>query len=712
MVVGARRWLLRRDPGLLAVRRAVRIATVACFGFYICRYLLDDPVMATYTLFAVVALGFLSQIPGTAAQRAVTLVWSAPVACLLVTIGTLLAGSLWAATAGMLVFGFVIAYAGVGGPRLVGLASGMQLLFILPCFPPYAPQTLSSRLIGVCVGLGLLALAEWAFWPDPDPVGYQTRLAEACEAMGNHLAARAGGDPQAVAATLAVAEKAAMNIRPSRLPPAARPASASRRDQALSEAGSMVRYAMARLGEMPPGRTTPAAESHLLQRAADTAEATARALRGAEPPEAGELATTLSAMRRSRHERPPPDDVNDMRLTALGFAASDGVWTMATAVRIALGAPLTSGQTPRPVRPERFPYAYTSSLRLWWQQFALHLTPRSVYFQGAARVAVALAAARLAAGLLDLAHGFWVLLATLTLLRSRAIDTRIALRPAIAGTVAGAAAVGLALLIVGPRSPAYAVLTPPIMVITFAAGVLIGPAWGQAFLTVLVTLIFTQLAPASAELAGVRLLDVAVGALIGVGAGVLAWPHGGGGELRRSAARFLDSSGQVVRQTAEILTGSRPPPSPGDPSAGAIAPANQAKALANASYSMYQTERHTAADSTVDWQAVMATGYHVMRGSELLLDTYRPGAFTPWRPLVDGSAADVGEACGTLAEAIEQGRVPLLPRVAVPQPPNNQIADVQAWLAGIADDLTRLGAPSQTEDKAPQKQHDQKDDDK
>ena len=37
---------------------------------------------------------------------------------------------------------------------------------------------------------------------------------------------------------------------------------------------------------------------------------------------------------------------------------------------------------------------------------------RSVFFQNAVRLAVGLAAARLVAGLLDLSHGFWMLLAT------------------------------------------------------------------------------------------------------------------------------------------------------------------------------------------------------------------------------------------------------------------------------------------------------------
>lgn len=108
MEVGFRAWLLRRDPDLLAVRRAGRVTVVACLGFYVCYYLVDRPVMATFALFAAVATGFLSQVPGPDAHRSVVLLRSLPLAVVLVTAGTLLAGDVWAATAGVLVVGFVI----------------------------------------------------------------------------------------------------------------------------------------------------------------------------------------------------------------------------------------------------------------------------------------------------------------------------------------------------------------------------------------------------------------------------------------------------------------------------------------------------------------------------------------------------------------------------------------------------------------------------
>ena len=98
---------------------------------------------------------------------------------ILVTLGTLLAFNTWAAAAGMLVVGFIVAYAGVGGPRVLGAATGLQLLYILPSFPPYVPEALGWRLIGLVLAVALLALADRLLWPPPVPTPFRRRLAEA-----------------------------------------------------------------------------------------------------------------------------------------------------------------------------------------------------------------------------------------------------------------------------------------------------------------------------------------------------------------------------------------------------------------------------------------------------------------------------------------------------------------------------------------------------
>ena len=87
---------------------------------------------------------------------------------------------------------------------------------------------------------------------------------------------------------------------------------------------------------------------------------------------------------------------------------------------------------------------------LWWRRLRCHLSLRSVYLQNALRLGAGLAVARFVAGELDVAHGFWVLLATLTLMRTSAGSTRAALPPAVLGTTIGGALAIVVVLLVGP----------------------------------------------------------------------------------------------------------------------------------------------------------------------------------------------------------------------------------------------------------------------
>ena len=308
-MTGARAWLARRDPGLAVVRRAARVTLVACTGFLVCRYALDNAVMAPYALFGAVALGILSQIPGSPAQRARTLLAVLPVGWLLVTLGTLLSVSTAAATAGMFVLGFVVSFVGVGGPRLVGLAAGMQLLYILPCFPPYDPGSLGWRLAGLTLAVLLLAAAELVLWPDPTPEPYTAKLGTAVGALAGCLTAVAdgwtgrGSDGNRLTALLPAATEAAEALRPSRSPPMERPASAGRRDRALAVAAATARLIVGRTVDLHTAdahRSTglPAAAS-LLREVAACADAAAAWLRaegrdGAPVPDTDRTAAALA----------------------------------------------------------------------------------------------------------------------------------------------------------------------------------------------------------------------------------------------------------------------------------------------------------------------------------------------------------------------------------------------------------------------------------
>jgi hypothetical protein len=127
------------------VRRSIQVTCSASVGFYTFLYGLQKPVAALYALFTPIALGLLSTIPGTGRQQAWITLRTLPFGVVLVALGTALAVSTADAVAGMLIVGFLLTFAVVAGPRTAGPAPGLQLLYILACFPPYAPQTLGAR---------------------------------------------------------------------------------------------------------------------------------------------------------------------------------------------------------------------------------------------------------------------------------------------------------------------------------------------------------------------------------------------------------------------------------------------------------------------------------------------------------------------------------------------------------------------------------------
>ncbi|MFE1791877.1 FUSC family protein, partial [Streptomyces sp. NPDC059525] len=74
---------------------------------------------------------------------------------------------------------------------------GLQLLYILPSFPPYDPGSLGVRLVGTTTGLALLVLAERYLFPEPAPPSYQELAARAADTAA-HCARELGAPPYAL----------------------------------------------------------------------------------------------------------------------------------------------------------------------------------------------------------------------------------------------------------------------------------------------------------------------------------------------------------------------------------------------------------------------------------------------------------------------------------------------------------------------------------
>ncbi|MER5874020.1 FUSC family protein [Streptomyces sp. NPDC002044] len=616
-------------PTAATARRAVRVTLAACTGFYVFLYVLDRPVSATYALFAAVSLAALSRIPGTGRQRAAQIARVLPVACVLVTIGTFLAVRTWTAVAGMLVIGFCLAFASAGGPRPAGAAPGLQLLYILPCFPPYLPGALGERLAGAVAGIVLLVLAEAYVLPDPRLPTYRDRAADAATTAAR-CAAALREPPYALPAPLVeLAGAAGEALRPSHVPEGERPAGPGVHERALAHTGLAARTLLVRLRALPgplAGARPGPAGLALIRSVERSARATAALLSdGPTAEDAG------SAERGLRHDRAGsarllPPVPGDRRRQAALLEVADAALVLGTAADLAVRGrdALPEGD------PGRFWYAGMSTLRLWWIRLSGHAGPRSVHFQNAVRISLALAAARTVAGLDSLPHGFWAMLAVLSLTRTTAVQTRATVRAALTGTCLGALAAGGVLTLAGEASLPYAIALPPLMLVAFFVGPVRGVGWAQALFTLVVAVAFAQLAPTTWQLAEYRFLDVLVGSVIGLVCGLLAWPRGAHDEVGRAVARLLRAAAaEVTTATRAVTSGGRPPadgqPADGTP-AGAAGPfggddpdVQQTLVLAESAYAQYQGETQRPAGPGPDWQSALMAGHHVLWGARRVL---------------------------------------------------------------------------------------------
>ncbi|MCE0445903.1 FUSC family protein [Streptomyces tricolor] len=142
-------------------------------------------------------------------------------------------------------------------------------------------------------------------------------------------------------------------------------------------------------------------------------------------------------------------------------------------------------------------------------------------------------------------------------------ETWSTIRPAPRGApLAGALVSAGVLILVGADTAVYAVLLPVWMLCAFTVGPVRGVGWAQGLFTVLVALVFAQLAQPTWRLAEVRMLDVLVGSAIGAVFGVLAWPRGAHDELRRAAAELLRRAAEIVVATSASVAGGATPAAP------------------------------------------------------------------------------------------------------------------------------------------------------
>jgi hypothetical protein len=182
---------------------------------------------------------------------------------------------------------------------------------------------------------------------------------------------------------------------------------------------------------------------------------------------------------------------------------------------------------------------------------------RSVWFVNSLRGAIALAVAVAVADLSSVQHGFWVVLGTLSVLRTNASATGSIAWRALLGTAIGFVIGGAFLLAIGSDSSALWVALP---IAVFVAAYTPGTApfaIGQAAFTVTIAVLFNLLMPVGWKVGVLRIEDVALGCGVSIAVGALFWPRGVSAVVGDDLADAFRSGASYLTQAVEWASGSR-----------------------------------------------------------------------------------------------------------------------------------------------------------
>ena len=186
-----------------------------------------------------------------------------------------------------------------------------------------------------------------------------------------------------------------------------------------------------------------------------------------------------------------------------------------------------------------------------------HASIRSVWFLNSLRASLALGVAVLVADVSGVQHGFWVVLGTLSVLRTNAASTESTALRALGGTVIGFAVGALLLLGIGTSTPAlWAALPIAIGVAAYAPGTL--PfIFGQAAFTVVIVVLFNLLVPVGWKVGLLRIQDVAIGCLVSLIVGALFWPRGAASVVGDDLADAFRIGAAYLTESVDWALGTR-----------------------------------------------------------------------------------------------------------------------------------------------------------
>ncbi|MBO0715392.1 MAG: FUSC family protein, partial [Acidimicrobiales bacterium] len=543
--------------------------------FALTHEVLHNTQMSTFVAFGGFATLILASFGGSRREKALAYLGLALAGSVLLTIGTAVSSSTAVAAVVTVPVAFAVLFAGIWGPNVASAATAVLLTYVLPAASAGTIGTVPSRLAGWWL-VSTVAAASVLLLSRPGPADrLRSASAAAAIAIASELEAATSGEAvdEYRSATRA-AKDTLLGVNTST---PYRPTGLTTPDQALADLVEILEWSCGLLANILDDDTSlgPAAEvdRDLLGGAGRLFSEVAALLEGRDARPDLDCLERLRAESAAQLLRLRPTDKDFERLALRSFHARALAAAARTAGADALILSRRADRTTIAAARRRWFGSIDSPPRAkgrladvgaWLASLRRFLTGnaslRSTWFQNSVRGAVALAAAVAVADLTSVQHGFWVVLGTLSVLRSNAVATGSTALRALLGTVAGFVIGGALMLAIGSDTTVLWVVFPfAVLVASYVPGT--APfAAGQAAFTVLISVLFNLLVPVGWKVGVVRVEDVALGCAVSLGVGVLFWPRGAGRVVRDELAEAFRQGGTYLTEAATWALGLGDPP--------------------------------------------------------------------------------------------------------------------------------------------------------
>ncbi len=549
-----------------AAMRAVRATIVVPGLFAFTDKVIGNLQMATFAAFGGFATLVLASFVGTRRDKLIAHAALAVTGTALVTIGTAVNGTVVLAALVTVPVTFAVFFAGVLGPNAASGTTAALLAYVLPAASPGTFSMVPDRLAGWWLASVAGTVAVLVFSPPAAGDRLRGAAAKLAAVLADEIDAMLCG--RATEEQLAACQEAKHELIAQFTATPFRPTGLATADQALANTVELLEWCTAlvldSVQERSDLRDGAKADRELLELAAAVLrDAGALFAGGAKRPDLERLEDFRA---RSNVWTAPLDrDSDEFRAQArLSFHAhAIAVTIIALGADAIVAAGLADAEWIAEARMRWFgisPLGLGAEQRLdgvsKYAGVALrHASVRSVWFINSVRGALALAAAVAVADLSSVQHGFWVVLGTLSVLRTNAASTGSTAMRALLGTAVGFVIGAILLQVIGAGSATLWIALPiAVFVAAYAPGT--APfAVGQAAFTVTVAVLFNLLVPVGWKVGVLRIEDVAIGCAVSVVVGTLFWPRGVASVVGDDLADAYRSGAAYLSQAVDWVCG-------------------------------------------------------------------------------------------------------------------------------------------------------------